>query len=94
MKYDNDHPIYYRLMVHSISHQAKIVTMQDFDEFDYDEKRYITHRKFGSEEEVLDFCKDIVHSSKIPEHIRTLIQRLLEQNVNVDPYLTEEEEEW
>jgi len=92
MEYDNDHPIYYRLMVHSMGHRAVIVTMQDFDESHYDESRYITNRKFDSEEEAMNFCKRYEHSSRIPAHVRTLIQALLEQDVNVDPYLTEEEE--
>jgi len=89
---DNDCPIYYRLIVHTTGHRAVIVPMHDFDEYHYDHKRYITSRTFKTEEDALSFCKKIVSNPDVPEHIRQLIQALLEQSVNVDDYFKEEEE--
>lgn len=39
------------------------VCMQPFDEDDYDHSRYMTSRKFGTEESCLDFIREVLGKS-------------------------------
>ena len=43
------HPIYYRLFVDGHD-ELVVVCMQDFDEYDYDQKRFINTKQYETEE--------------------------------------------
>ena len=85
---DDDHPIYYRLMASSRAPgTAVIVTMQDFDEYGYDESRWITERTFDTEDEAIEFCKMLVKRPDIPDHIKDLVRTAIPISYQVDEYL-------
>lgn len=42
--------VYYRV-IQARDRTIKVVCLQDFDEYDYDQKRFLTTEKFGTEDE-------------------------------------------
>ncbi len=83
---------YYRLMASArVPGTAVIVTLQWWDECDYDESRWITERKFDTEDEAIEFCKMLVKNPDIPDHIKDLVRTAIPISYQVDRYL---EEDW
>ena len=43
-----EHPVYYRILCNK-DFEIAVVTMQDFDEYNYDQRRFVTKEKFPTE---------------------------------------------
>lgn len=58
--------VYYRLYVDR-TNTACVVCMQDFDECDYDQHRFLSSKKFDSEEQAWEYLS--VNSDKVPSWV-------------------------
>ena len=78
--------VYYRLIraTRDDIDQIVIATLQWFDEHDYDHKRYLTHQKFETEEDALEFAKETYANPSIAQHIKDLLKPLIESDICVD----------
>lgn len=84
----SESPVYYRVIVSLYRpNEAAIIEMQDFDEADYDHRRYITQRKFDTRDEALQFCQRVSNLPTVPAHIKALLESLVGIDYNVDPYI-------
>jgi hypothetical protein len=67
---NRENGVYYRLMVNR-EFGVSVVCMQNFDEVDYDQKRFLTEQKFDTEELAEDwvvnnfgFCREVIDMSR------------------------------
>ena len=79
MSYDN---VYYRIYL-NCGDQIAIVCLQRYDEYEYDQTRFLSAQKFESESDAADFINSISNEKKfgLPSIIQKAIESFLQTHV-------------